>query len=370
MADALTIRSGRTADAAAIARVHVASWRIGYRGLLADELLARLSVAERESMWHQRLANQDAQPHGRRMDVAVDHGSIVGFIAAGPNREEDGVAGSGEIYAVYVHPESWSLGVGQALMRSAVDHLLAAGAAEAVVWALASNARARRFYELGGWRWDGRTRTKRLTDVPDFDSEVEEVCYRLRLPSSQSSIHGFELSEGRRLRLLEQSDATELHAVIDSNRDHLARWMPWAAGQTFTDTSAFLRRTRDQLASNDGFQAAVVEHDLLVGVIGFHAVSWKDRSTSIGYWLAESAQGRGTMTSAVRTLVDHAFGAWQLHRVEIRAGVENTRSRAIPERLGFTQEGVLREAERVDDAYVDQAVCAILDREWSAPGPS
>jgi nicotinamidase-related amidase/RimJ/RimL family protein N-acetyltransferase len=169
-----------------------------------------------------------------------------------------------------------------------------------------------------------------------------------------------ELAEKQWLRLLEESDAPELYAVIEANRDHLARWMPWAAGQTLQDTLAFIGRTREQLASNDGFQTAVIEDSRIVGMVGFHGVSWDHRSTSIGYWLAEQAQGRGTMTRAVQALVDHAFGVWRLHRVEIRAAVDNARSRAIPERLGFTQEGVLRAAERIGDRYADQVVYAML----------
>lgn len=172
-----------------------------------------------------------------------------------------------------------------------------------------------------------------------------------------------ELSEGRWLRLLEESDAKELYAVIDANRAYLARWMPWAAGQTLADTAAFIERTRGQVVSNDGFQTAIIEAGRIVGVVGFHAVSWEHRRTSIGYWLAESAQGRGTMTLAVWTLVNHALRTWQLDRVEIRAGVENSRSRAIPERLGFEQESVLRDAERIGDRHIDQAVYTMLARE-------
>jgi hypothetical protein len=97
----------------------------------------------------------------------------------------------------------------------------------------------------------------------------------------------------------------------------------------------------------------------------FHGVSWQHRSTSIGYWLAESAQGRGIMTRTVRTLVDHAFGEWRLHRVEIRAAVGNRRSRAIPERLGFTEEGVAREAELIGDRYLDQVIYSVLAGRWS-----
>ena len=173
-----------------------------------------------------------------------------------------------------------------------------------------------------------------------------------------------QLSKGRWLRLLDESDAQELYSVIEANRDALACWMPWAAGQTLEDTLTFIRGTREQLARNDGFQTAVIDHGRIVGMIGFHSISWRHRSTSIGYWLAESAQGDGTMTDAVRALVDHAFGAWRLHRVEIRAGVNNMRSRAISERLGFTQEGVEREAERVGGRYVDQVVYAALATDW------
>jgi ribosomal-protein-serine acetyltransferase len=57
------------------------------------------------------------------------------------------------------------------------------------------------------------------------------------------------------LRLLEESDGRELHALIEAKRDYLARWLPWAAGQTFDDTLDFIRGTRSQLSENDGFQA-------------------------------------------------------------------------------------------------------------------
>lgn len=95
-------------------------------------------------------------------------------------------------------------------------------------------------------------------------------------------------------------------------------------------------------------------------MVGFHRLDWDQLSTSIGYWIAERQQGTGTVTRAAAALVDHAFGVWKLNRLEIRAGVENDRSRAIPERLGFTQEGVLREPERVGGRFVDHAVYAIL----------
>jgi ribosomal-protein-serine acetyltransferase len=167
-----------------------------------------------------------------------------------------------------------------------------------------------------------------------------------------------------RLRLLEESDAEGLYATVAANREHLARWLPWAAGQTLEGTLAFIRSTRRQLANNDGFQTAIVEDGRIIGMVGFHGVSWARRSTSIGYWLAEGAQRRGIMTSAVRALAHHAFTVWQLNRVEIRAAVGNKRSRLIPERLGFRREGVLPKAELVGDRYVDHVVYAMLAGDW------
>jgi ribosomal-protein-serine acetyltransferase len=172
----------------------------------------------------------------------------------------------------------------------------------------------------------------------------------------------------RDLRLLDESDADELYRLIDQNRAYLASWLPWAADHTRDATREFIRLTQRQVAANDGFQAALVCDGAIVGIAGFLGVNWPHGSTSIGYWLSERHQGRGLMTDAVRTLIDRAFGEWSLHRVEIRAATGNARSRRIPERLGFREEGVMREAERIGERYNDLAVYGILAPEWVQEG--
>jgi ribosomal-protein-serine acetyltransferase len=74
------------------------------------------------------------------------------------------------------------------------------------------------------------------------------------------------------------------------------------------------------------------------------------------------------MTEAVRAHVDHAFATWELNRILIQAAVDNGRSRAIPERLGFREEGVLREVERVGGRMLDGVVYAMLAGDWPARG--
>jgi ribosomal-protein-serine acetyltransferase len=176
----------------------------------------------------------------------------------------------------------------------------------------------------------------------------------------------YTLDERRHLRLLEEADAEAVYAVTAANREYLAQWMPWAAKSTLENTLEFIRAARKQLAENQGFQAAIVEDGGIVGAVGFHRLDWENLATRIGYWIAEPAQGHGTVTRAVAALADHAFRGWKLKRVEIRAGVDNHRSRAIPERLGFQEEGVLRQAERVGDRFVDHVVYAMLAEDWSA----
>jgi ribosomal-protein-serine acetyltransferase len=170
------------------------------------------------------------------------------------------------------------------------------------------------------------------------------------------------------LRLLEESDARDLHALIAANRSYLARWLPWAAGQAFEDTLHFIRGTRGQLSENNGFQTAVVIEGSIVGVIGYVSVDWGNRSTRVGYWLDEGQQGKGTMTAAVRLLVDHALTIWRLNRVEIVVATGNRRSRAIPERLGFRNEGTLRQLQLVNGSYLDCVSYSMLAADWRATG--
>jgi len=176
----------------------------------------------------------------------------------------------------------------------------------------------------------------------------------------------FELTEDRSMRLLDPADADELFALIDSNREHLARWMPFV-GQTRSaaDSLAFIQAAVRQHEENRSLQMAIIQEGRIVGVAGFHRIDWTARATSIGYWLAEAHQGAGTMTLAVRALVDYAIRVLGLHRVEIRAGVENRRSRAIPERLGFHEDGTVRGAERIGSRVIDHVIYAITDREWT-----
>ena len=172
-----------------------------------------------------------------------------------------------------------------------------------------------------------------------------------------------DIADDLQLRLLEEADAKELYELVESNRAYLAEWLPWAAGQTSDGTAEFIRRTRRQLEGNDGLQGGLVLDGRIVGACGLIGIDWESRKTGIGYWLAEEHQGRGLMTRTAQAVTDYAFDELGLNRVEIQVGKGNAKSRAIPERLGFQQEGVLRDYERVGDRYLDIVVYALLARD-------
>ncbi|SCY69510.1 GNAT family N-acetyltransferase [Alkaliphilus peptidifermentans] len=167
------------------------------------------------------------------------------------------------------------------------------------------------------------------------------------------------------LKLLELNDAEELTILTDECKDHLRQWLPWVdSSSSIDDRRAFIEMTKKQYAANDGFQAGIWYKGQIAGVIGFHSINWSNKSTSIGYWLGDKFQGNGIMTKATIAFIDYALKELKLNRVEIRCAEENLKSRAIPERLGFTKEGVIRQAEWLYHHYVNHVVYGMLAEEW------
>ena len=175
------------------------------------------------------------------------------------------------------------------------------------------------------------------------------------------------LKAGRRLALrpLSLRDAKPLYALVDANRARLRRWLPWPdANRGVVDSRAYILRMRAQARLGHGLSFGLWWKGILVGVAGFVWIDPANRSAGIGYWLAQEAEGQGLMTAAVTALIRHGFRALKLNRIEIRAGVRNRRSRAIPQRLGFHHEGTLRQVEQLADRRVDHAVYGLLASEW------
>lgn len=172
---ALCIRDPLPDDAAAIARVHVETWRSAYRGQLPDEFLDGLSVEQRTRGWRRVIEEGDPEWPEMTVWVAEDAESVVGFCAVGPNRDADVGGAVGEVYAIYVDARHWDTGIGASLMNQALAWL-GERYGEVTLWVLESNERGRRFYERGGWHPDGATKGD---DRGSF--VLHEVRYRVEL---------------------------------------------------------------------------------------------------------------------------------------------------------------------------------------------
>lgn len=156
------------------------------------------------------------------------------------------------------------------------------------------------------------------------------------------------------LRLLEPRHAETLFALVDANREHLRQWLPWLDDNiAVADSLRFIQATQQQSADNNGFVAGIWYRGELAGVVGHNRIDWQKRISWPGYWLAEGFEGKGIMTKSCRALIDHAFTELNLNCVDIRCAIENRKSRAIPERLGFRQGGVIHQAEWLYDKFVD-----------------
>ncbi|MFD5226288.1 GNAT family N-acetyltransferase [Microbacterium sp. NPDC058342] len=143
-------------DAHGIAVVHVRSWQEAYRGLMPQEVLDGLSIAEREANWARII--DEAGRDSRTLVVERD-GEIAGWASFGAARDDD-AAGSGELWGIYAHPDAWSSGVGHVLIDAAERALHAEGHEIAYLWVLEGNERAASFYERHGWASDGAVKTE------------------------------------------------------------------------------------------------------------------------------------------------------------------------------------------------------------------
>jgi ribosomal-protein-serine acetyltransferase len=167
------------------------------------------------------------------------------------------------------------------------------------------------------------------------------------------------------LRQVSQDDAEELTLLIDRNRKYLREWLPWLDNSTnIIDTARFIGRSTEQADDANGLTLGIICNRRLAGVIGQHYVDTLNRRTEIGYWIDAGHQGRGIVTRSAARLTDYAFRRQDCNRVMMHCATGNLKSRAVAERLGFIQEGILREAEWLYDHYVDLVVYSMLKRTW------
>jgi ribosomal-protein-serine acetyltransferase len=169
------------------------------------------------------------------------------------------------------------------------------------------------------------------------------------------------------LKLVEERHARAIFACVDKHRDSLRQWLPWVDASVSVDfTRNFIRTSLARFAEECSLQAGVWVGEEFAGMAGYAAVDWMNHKAEIGYWLAPCFEGRGLITDSCRALLSHAFTELGLNRVVIRCATGNWKSRAIPGRLGFHEEGIERQAQLLHDRYIDLVVYSMLASDWGS----
>ena len=147
------------------------------------------------------------------------------------------------------------------------------------------------------------------------------------------------------LKTLSFDEVNKLYELIDKNRDYMGEWLIWVEKiKSVEDIEKMMQEWSKGREKGEKIHFGLLHQDKLVGVFYFGFINKDFRKGSIGYWLDNDYQGQGIMTKSCNLLIEYGFGDLNLHRVEISCAEGNTKSRAIPERLGFKQEGIFKEA--------------------------
>ncbi len=165
----IIVRQAQRQDALGIATVHVLSWQNTYRGLMPDEMLDTLTIEARSKRWKEMLEKPTEET---TVIVAEKENKIIGWASFGKNRDDDLDSNFGELWAIYVHPDSLGIGAGSLLMDFALKELQKQQFKKVTLWVLTTNIKTRNWYEKKGWINEGSTKIDKRGDY-----ELHETRY-------------------------------------------------------------------------------------------------------------------------------------------------------------------------------------------------
>ncbi|WP_028582670.1 GNAT family N-acetyltransferase [Desulfogranum japonicum] len=158
--------------------------------------------------------------------------------------------------------------------------------------------------------------------------------------------------------------AEELFILTDNNRLYLKQWLPWLDTIVNpSDTLVFIETQLLRFQKGEALHVTIFYQNKIAGVLGYNLIDQVNGIGYAGYWLGQEYNGNGIMTESLKDLIHLGFTYYSLNRIDIRCAVDNHKSRAIPERLGFQQEGIIRKAENVYGKHLDHVVYGLLKEE-------
>jgi len=171
----------------------------------------------------------------------------------------------------------------------------------------------------------------------------------------------FRIDDNVTLRTFIEGDAEQVTEIVLRNCAHLEVFMHWMTpGYSIESAKDFVARSIATVEAKSGLGFGIFRDRQFIGSVGFVYFDWVARKTEIGYWIDKREEGKGIITKACVRLIRYAFDDLRMNRIEIRCSTENLRSAAIPERLGFKKEGVLRQVELRNGRLHDFTVYGLL----------
>jgi ribosomal-protein-serine acetyltransferase len=174
-------------------------------------------------------------------------------------------------------------------------------------------------------------------------------------------MENLRINSNTRLETVKLSMASVIFSAIDKDREYLQKWLPFIEySNQISDTEEFLQSIINQATKERDEIYSIWHKEEFAGLIGFKETDWINKKTELGYWLVENMQGKGIITNSVSVLIRFAFKKLKLNRIQIKVAVGNSKSAAIPSKVGFTFEGIERSGEKHLELYHDLEVYSLI----------
>lgn len=176
----------------------------------------------------------------------------------------------------------------------------------------------------------------------------------------------WKIGDDIRLKMITEEDVKPFFELVMKSKEHLKMWLGRIDFiKEENDIATYFKVKIEAASEHNGNPIAfgIFYRDELAGTIEFSNIDKSNKIGRIAYWLGNSFQNKGIMSKALNEIIDYGFDQLKLNKIEITTAVDNHKSRALPERLGFKEEGRIRQAQWLYDRYVDHIIYGLLKSE-------
>lgn len=174
-----------------------------------------------------------------------------------------------------------------------------------------------------------------------------------------------DINDEIRLELINESHSKSIFELVNENRAYLREWLTFVDKmQSVEFAENFVNGTMQRNKEGIEYAFVIINQESLIGRVGIYKIDMQNKFGEIGYWLDEKMQGNGIITASCKKIIDFSFNDLKLNRLEIKCGIQNSKSEAIAHRLNFKKEGTIRQGELVNEKFVDLNLFSLLKEEY------